>query len=173
MRRECLYMIFVIVGTHEQQFNRLLITMDGLVQKSVINEPVILQTGFSDYIPQNCQWKKFLTAQEIESNIKQARIVITHGGPASFIASLQVGKIPIVVPRQKKYGEHINNHQLDFVKFIEKKQNNIIPVYDIRNLENIIINYDSEVKKKDNKRLTNTQNFNQKFSEIVDDIFPK
>ena len=32
-------------------------------------------------------------------NVADARIVITHGGPASFIVPLQVGKTPIVVPR--------------------------------------------------------------------------
>ncbi len=163
-------MIFVTVGTHEQSFNRLLIEIDNLVEKSVINEHVIMQTGFSNYVPRNCKWSRFLTAQEIENNIKKARIVITHGGPASFLAVLQANKIPIVVPRQVKYQEHINNHQVDFVKFIEKKQNNIIPIYDIKKLGSAIINYSSEVKEKYTKELTNTQRFNKKFSEIVDDI---
>lgn len=40
-------------------------------------------------------------------NVEDARIVITHGGPASFIMPLQIGKIPIVVPRQHQFGEHV------------------------------------------------------------------
>ena len=56
------------------------------------------------------------------------------------------------------------------MKFIEKKQNNIIPIYDIKKLGSAIINYSSEVKEKYTKELTNTQRFNKKFSEIVDDI---
>ena len=164
-------MIFVTVGTHEQSFNRLLIEIDNLVEKSVIKEHVIMQTGFSNYVPRNCKWSKFLTAQEIENNIKKARVVITHGGPASFLAVLQANKIPIVVPRQEKYQEHINNHQVDFVKFIEKKQNNIIPVYDIKILKSKIQNYDEEIKKRHSEELSNNHHFNQKFSEIINDMF--
>ena len=41
-------MIFVTVGTHEQQFNRLIEKVDALAGAGVISEPVIMQTGFSD-----------------------------------------------------------------------------------------------------------------------------
>ena len=44
---------------------------------------------------------KLLPYKDMVQNVADARIVITHGGPASFIMPLQVGKIPIVVPRQK------------------------------------------------------------------------
>jgi UDP-N-acetylglucosamine transferase subunit ALG13 len=48
-------------------------------------------------------------------NVEKADIVITHGGPSSFIMPLQIGKIPIVVPRQKKYNEHTSlNQRMDF-----------------------------------------------------------
>ena len=40
-------MIFVTVGTHEQPFNRLIEDVDNLCETGVINEPVIMQTGFS------------------------------------------------------------------------------------------------------------------------------
>lgn len=44
------------------------------------------------------------------------RIVITHGGPASFIMPLQIGKTPIVVPRQHQFNEHVNDHQVEFAR---------------------------------------------------------
>ena len=94
-------MIFVTVGTHEQPFNRLLIEVDKLVADSVIQERVIMQTGYSSYVPKNCEHFDFLSLQAMEDYIKKARIIITHGGPASFIAPLQAKKIPIVVPRQE------------------------------------------------------------------------
>ena len=47
---------------------------------------------------------------------------LIYGGPASFIMPLQVGKVPVVVPRQKKYGEHVNDHQLEFAQEVEKRK---------------------------------------------------
>lgn len=92
-------MIFVTVGTHEQPFNRLIQKVDELKKEGVITENVIIQTGFSTYEPKYCQWSKLIPYQQMIKNVADARIVITHGGPASFIMPLQIGKTPIVVPR--------------------------------------------------------------------------
>ena len=93
-------MIFVTVGTHEQSFNRLVRAVDELKRDGVIAEEVIIQTGYSTYEPKYCQWSKLIPYQEMIKNVEKAHIVITHGGPASFIMPLQIGKTPIVVPRQ-------------------------------------------------------------------------
>ena len=78
-------MIFVTVGTHEQPFNRLIQKVDELKKDGIINEDVIIQTGFSTYEPKYCQWSKLIPYQQMVKNVADARIVITHGGPASFI----------------------------------------------------------------------------------------
>lgn len=39
-------MIFVTVGTHEQQFDRLVRAIDELRADEMINEPVFVQTGY-------------------------------------------------------------------------------------------------------------------------------
>lgn len=90
-------MIFVTVGTHEQPFNRLIQKVDELKKDGVITEDVIIQTGFSTYEPKYCQWSKLIPYQQMIKNVADARIVITHGGPASFIMPLQIGKTPIAV----------------------------------------------------------------------------
>ena len=81
-------MIFVTVGTHEQPFNRLIQKVDELKKDGVITEDVIIQTGFSTYEPKYCQWSKLIPYQQMIKNVANARIVITHGGPASFIVSV-------------------------------------------------------------------------------------
>ena len=109
-------MIFVTVGTHEQPFNRLLKKVDELKKDGIIQEDVIMQTGFSTYEPKDCEWSKLIPYQQMIKNVEDARIVITHGGPASFIMPLQIGKVPIVVPRQHKFDEHVNDHQVEFAR---------------------------------------------------------
>lgn len=135
-------MIFVTVGTHEQPFNRLIKKVDELKRDGVIQEDVIMQTGFSTYEPKYCEWSKLIPYQQMIKNVGDARIVITHGGPASFIMPLQIGKVPIVVPRQHKFDEHVNDHQVEFARNVAKRMGTIIPVEDIGKLEEIIMYYD-------------------------------
>ena len=58
-------MIFVTVGTHEQQFNRLVKKIDELKRENVIQEEVFIQIGFSDYEPKYCEWKKLIPYEEM------------------------------------------------------------------------------------------------------------
>lgn len=160
-------MIFVTVGTHEQQFNRLVKKIDELKRQGIIKEEVVIQTGFSTYEPRYCRWKKMLPYKEMQKLIDEARIVITHGGPSSFITPLQKGKIPVVVPRRKQYDEHVNDHQVEFVKMVSDRQKNIIPVYDISKLGSIIENYDETVKNMPVSVKSNNARFNQEFEKIV------
>jgi UDP-N-acetylglucosamine transferase subunit ALG13 len=159
-------MIFVTVGTHEQQFNRLVKCIDELKAKNDILDEVFIQTGFSMYEPKYCSWSKLLPYKRMMEYVEKASIVITHGGPSSIMMPLQIGKIPIVVPRQKQYGEHVNNHQVEFVKKIEKN-NNILPIYDIQKLKNYIFDYDKFINAMDINISGNNNNFNKKLENII------
>lgn len=162
-------MIFVTVGTHEQQFNRLVECADKYASEH--DEKVIVQTGFSTYIPENCEWSELYPYQKMIELIEKARIVITHGGPSSFIAPLQIGKTPIVVPREKQYGEHVNDHQVNFCRQVAKRMGTIIEVEDMDKLVKIIDNYDDEVKKMKKENLSNNKKFCKELETIVDDMF--
>lgn len=163
-------MIFVTVGTHEQPFNRLIKKVDDLVADGDIKEKVIIQTGFSTYSPKRCEAHKMMSFEKMQQALKDARIVITHGGPSSFIEALQFGKVPIVVPRQEKFNEHVNNHQVDFTKLIAKRMNNIIPVYDINDLGQTIDNYEQIAKTKNTGESSNNKLFNKKLEKIVNGL---
>lgn len=80
-------MIFVTVGTHEQPFNRLVQKVDELKRDGIIKDDVIIQTGFSTYEPEYCQWSKLIPYQQMIKNVADARIVITHGGDGDIIGS--------------------------------------------------------------------------------------
>lgn len=165
-------MIFATVGTHEQPFNRLIEYIDKLKKDGVITEDVIIQTGFSTYEPKYCKWSKLLLYKEMEKNVKDAHIVITHGGPASFIMPLQIGKTPIVVPRQHQFGEHVNDHQVDFVKAVSERMGTIIPVIDIEELQDKIENYDSIVASMPSGINSNNAEFNRNFEKMIREMFP-
>lgn len=163
-------MIFVTVGTHEQPFNRLVECIDNLKRDGIIEDDVIIQTGFSTYEPKYCMWSKLLPYSQMEQNVADARIVISHGGPASFIMPLQVGKIPIVVPRQKKFEEHINDHQVEFSRNVAERMGNIIPVYDIAKLKDIITYYDVYAANSNGKMQNHNAEFNSSFEKLVSEL---
>lgn len=164
-------MIFVTVGTHEQPFNRLIKKVDELVAEGTINEPVVMQIGFSTYIPKHCEWHKMLSYDEMKQYIDEARIVITHGGPASFIEVLQAGKIPVVVPRLAEFSEHVNDHQEEFAQVVNKRYGNIIVIEDVSELGRTLLDYETITRDMDSSTLNHNEMFNDKLGKIVDSLF--
>lgn len=164
-------MIFVTVGTHEQPFNRLIQKIDELKRDGIITEDVIMQTGYCTYEPKYGTWNKLIPYQDMVKNVEDARIVITHGGPASFIMPLQIGKTPIVVPRQHKFNEHVNDHQVDFARKVAERMGTIIPVEDVNTLGDIITNYDEIVSGMKSGISSNNAKFCAELEKIVDDLF--
>lgn len=131
-------MIFVSLGTQKFQFNRLLQMMDQLITDGKITESVFAQTGNSDYLPQHFQYASFLDKSAFENKIRECDVLITHSGVATIIAGLKNEKKVIVVPRLAKYGEHIDDHQLQIAESFSK-QNYVIMCTENDNLAGLII----------------------------------
>lgn len=164
-------MIFVTVGTHEQPFNRLIAAVDQFKSKGIVRDDVFIQTGYSTYKPKYCNYKTFISYDDMQDLVKRARIVITHGGPASFLLPLQFGKIPIVVPRQKEFNEHVNDHQFEFSKMVAERLKNIIVVDNVEDLANTILNYDKLITSLKNDLATNNESFCHNFQNVVFSLF--
>lgn len=164
-------MIFVTVGTHEQPFDRLIRCVDDLRKKDVIQEEVVIQTGYCTYVPQYCEWNEWFTYDQMLENTRNAHFVITHGGPSSFMMSLQEGKIPIVVPRLRSLHEHVNDHQVEFVRAVAGQQGNIIVAENDEHLKEAIINYDCIVQAMPVEIKSNNKNFNDELERTVNELF--
>ncbi len=158
-------MIFVTVGTHEQPFDRLVSYMDRWAEKH--DEEVVIQTGYSTVEPQHCRWERLFPYARMLDYTKKARIVITHGGPSSFIMPLQVGKIPLVVPRQKRFDEHVNDHQLEFCRSVAQRKGNILVVEDIEELGEMIENYKERTAAMTGGLASNNARFCEDFEKLV------
>ena len=160
-------MIFVTVGTHEQPFDRLLKCIDKMVEEGKIKEEVIIQKGYTNYEPIHCKSEKLMPYDKIQKYINEARIIITHGGPASFIAPLTKGKIPIVVTRKKEFNEHVNNHQLEFSKAVEQRMKNIIVAEKEEEIRDCIMNYDTKIEQLKINNNSNNKIFNDKLTNEI------
>jgi UDP-N-acetylglucosamine transferase subunit ALG13 len=102
-------MIFVSVGTHEAPFDRLLLALDDLE----LQEPLIVQRGPSAVRPTRAICVDYLPFDSVVEHIRSARAVITHAGVGSIMIALTNGRRPIVVPRLHRFGEHVDDHQLE------------------------------------------------------------
>ena len=109
-------MIFVTLGSQKFQFNRLLREVDRLIETGEIGEPVFAQIGFSDYEPLHYEYRTFLDRDEYKSREETADIIITHGGTGSIISAVKKGRKVIAVPRRRKYGEHVDDHQIQLIR---------------------------------------------------------
>lgn len=105
-------LIFVTVGSRNYPFDRLFKKLDEMYESGTLTEPVFAQIGTSKYIPRHYEYKDFISQDEFSEKIKSANIVVSHGASGSIMKALNAGKKVIAVTRLKKYGEHIDDHQI-------------------------------------------------------------
>lgn len=161
-------MIYVTVGTHEQNFDRLLIKIDELIHLGIMNGDVFAQIGYSDYLPKNFNYTKFLTYDESIQYLTSSELVISHGGPSTFMVPLMNNIPTIVVPRLKEFGEHVNNHQLDFCVKMNQNGFDIKYIVDIDQLNELVSSI--EIKNKNDKIHATKDLFINAFIEVVNDL---
>jgi UDP-N-acetylglucosamine transferase subunit ALG13 len=112
-------MIFVITGTERYPLDRMVHEVDRLVGAGIIKSSVFVQLGSSTYEPNYCDWKRFMSFGEMCEKIEKADTVIAHAGAGTTLLCVQLKHRPILFPRSKQFGEHIDDHQLSFAKKFE------------------------------------------------------
>ena len=153
-------MIFVTVGSQKFQFDRLIKKIDELVGSNIISDQVIAQIGSSTYKPKNIKYYDFMDGMKFENLMKEAEIVITHGGTGVIVNASKLGKKIIAIPRLKKYGEHVDNHQVQIVR--QFKEANLI--------EDIEDNIDELETKIQEVRQKEYKQYKSNTIEIINDI---
>lgn len=108
-------MIFAMVGTHEQQFDRLMRAIGELR----VDEPRVVQYGYSDYIPPGVEAERFMGFERVRKLMCDADVVIAHAGTGCVMLALSLGKFPVVAPRYRRHGEHVDDHQLQLVESLQ------------------------------------------------------
>ena len=113
-------MVFVVLGTNDKDFSRLLKAIDYEIENGTIKDEVIVQSGKTKYKTDCMKVIDFLSMDEFNQYIDKADYIITHGGVGTILDSLKKDKKIIAVPRLKKYKEHVNDHQIQIISEFEK-----------------------------------------------------
>jgi UDP-N-acetylglucosamine transferase subunit ALG13 len=122
--------VFVTVGNARQGFSRLVSAVDALCGSGAFGaEPVLVQRGHTGGEPlAHCQSVDFLPSDEFERHLGDASLVVCHGGTTQLFA-IRLGKVPIVMPRLRRFGEHINDHQVQLVQALAA-EGLVVPAYE-------------------------------------------
>jgi len=112
-------MIFLTVGT-QFPFDRLVKAVDETVSKNGLDEQIFAQVGTSTYRPRNFEAVSSLEKTKFDKHFNEADSIISHAGMGTITMALESRKPLLVMPRLRKYGEVVNDHQLAIARKFEQ-----------------------------------------------------
>ena len=102
-------------------FVRLITALNELVEKGLYEpEEIVMQASVFPIEPQFTHYC-YIPKEEFRRYMDEAEVIITHGGVNSIMAPMEQGKPFLIAPRMKKYGEHIDDHQLEISEMMEER----------------------------------------------------
>lgn len=102
-------MILVTIGT-QLPFDRLIAAADAVA--AMTGERFFAQIGRGAYRPHHMRHVGTIPPREIDDRIAKARAVVAHAGIGTVLAAQMHRKPLIVMPREARFGEQRNDHQL-------------------------------------------------------------
>lgn len=139
-------MIFVILGTQNMPFTRLLDAVEKQAKQGIIKDEIIVQAGVTKYTSSYMKVFDLIPSDEFEDLVNKADLIITHAGVGSILSAITLGKVTIAAARDKKYKEHVNNHQYEILeRFMEDGY--VLGLTDFDKLDDILIKAKSFVPK--------------------------
>jgi len=110
--------IFLTTGT-QLPFDRLVRALDAWAEVSNPSCDIfgqVLPPPHDPYTPRNFKTKARLSPAEYAEVFNKAHLIISHAGMGTILTALTQGKQICIMPRQVKYDEHRNDHQLATVE---------------------------------------------------------
>lgn len=125
-------MIYVTLGTQNNDFTRCLKEVEKLVNEGVINEEVVAQVGYTQYRPEGIKCIDFVSENDYQRYVAEARVVISHAGSGALFSAVKRGTKTIAMARLAKYGEMPNDHQLELVEKLTQGGYILDGTYDLK-----------------------------------------
>jgi len=120
-------MTLVTVGNGRQSFQRLLDAVERIAH--VLPRPVIIQCGHTPFSSPDLEVRNFIENEEFLRLLNDASLVISHAGAGTIIQAVRAGHLPVVMPRLVRYGEIVDDHQLELAEALGRV-GKVVPVLD-------------------------------------------
>jgi UDP-N-acetylglucosamine transferase subunit ALG13 len=109
-------MILATMGTHPAAMDRLVKALDNL---AATGEDVGIQMAQFNTVPQLARVIPLMSPEDYKKQLLAAQDIICHGAAATILSIFKIaGKVPLVVPRQHRFREHVDDHQVYFAKYV-------------------------------------------------------
>jgi len=115
---------------------------------------VFVQTGKGGYSPIKAKFAQMLEYGQFVKRLNWADVIVSHAGAGSIIDLIGLGKPIILFPRLKKFGEAVDDHQLEICKAFKEKYNLEYTINQNELIE-LIKKAKKSIKSKENKVLVN------------------
>ncbi len=113
-------LILLSLGTHQQPFARALDLVKPIAEQG---SELLIQHGSTparEEMP-NASWVKYMPYADVVEIMARVDSVICHAGVGTIMTALKAGHRPVVIPREARFGEHVDDHQLDIAtRFAER-----------------------------------------------------
>lgn len=110
--------LVVTVGTSGYGFERLVRRLVDVVPSDC---EVLWQTGATDVTGLAIDARAKVPERELSDSMADADLVISHAGVGSALASMRAGRAPLLVPRRSRYEEHVDDHQVQIARELERR----------------------------------------------------
>lgn len=111
--------LFVTLGTIKPyRFDAMI---ESILKTGLCDENTVWQVGCTDRSDLPGSVYTTLDDAQFTDQIERSDVVITHSGVGTILKVLDLGKYPVVVPRRKDHGEHVDNHQSQIAQLIEQR----------------------------------------------------
>jgi UDP-N-acetylglucosamine transferase subunit ALG13 len=103
--------IFATVGSHPAYgFDRFLRALESVPGELVV------QHGPGEPPPNAARAVAWMSFPEIVEQMERAEHVVSHAGAGTILCAARAGHVPIVFPRLERYGETVDDHQLELAR---------------------------------------------------------
>ncbi len=110
--------LFVTLGTIKPyRFDSII---DGVLRSGLADSSTVWQVGVTGRKDLPGVVHDQMSAGEFMAAAQSSDVVVTHAGVGSVITLLEAGIHPVVVPRLKRRGEHVDDHQLQIAGLLER-----------------------------------------------------
>jgi len=113
--------IFLTVGGR-YGFDRLVQAVDEMVGNGEIVEPVTAQIGLGAFEPRHMEFERFIAGPRYDDRVREAHMLIGHAGSGTISLAVAHEKPLLVMPRRRRYNEHVNDHQVATARTFERLQ---------------------------------------------------
>jgi UDP-N-acetylglucosamine transferase subunit ALG13 len=108
--------LFVTLGTiRPYRFDALI---DAVLRTGLANEHTVWQVGITTRTDLPGRVVEQLGHEEFLAAAAAADVVVTHAGVGTVLELLEHGTHPVVVPRSRNRGEHVDDHQHEIAEYL-------------------------------------------------------